>query len=168
MEIEIPDDIGDRITKVVKTFLLQGKAAARKEVQRQLIPHILEIFAEYDEETVYKFIVTDYPLVEERTPDEIRNALRNMAKNDRLRPMYHQWMLNAVTPENILYWLRHPDEWLDEDEADEQRKSLRETAAIIEDTPGGYEWLEAQVWAIYAFAEVVPEDSTPQAATKGT
>lgn len=162
MEIEVPDDIGERVTKIAKVLMFQGRAAAAQEVQRQLIPHIMEVFAEHDEETVYQFIVTDYALVENDLPQPIKNALWNLAQNGHLRPVYHQWVLDKITPENVLDWMRHPDKWLDDDAADEQRERLQSTARKIEETPGGHEWLEARVWTLYQYAQVVPEDSNPQ------
>lgn len=160
-------DVGKRLSSIVKTYVLQGKRAAVVETQRHLIPHILKVFAEHDEETVYKFIVTDYPLVEERLPDSVKNALHNLAQNGQLRPVYQGWVMEYVTPENILTWMRNPDEWLDAEDAEDQRMNLRLCAATIEETEGGRAWLEEQVMEIYHYADIVPKDSTPEAAKEG-
>lgn len=154
-------DFGSKISGIVKEFALHGKAAAIAETQRQLIPHIIDIFANHDQDTVWQFIVTDYPLVEEETPQTLKNTLANLANNSKLRGVYHNAMLEYITPENILMWLRNPEEWLDDAEAQEQRERLRQCAEVIETTEGGYAWLEEQVLQIYRYADIVPEDSTP-------
>lgn len=153
-------DIGSKVGKIAKVALFEGQAAAVTEAQRHLIPHILDIFTDHDHEEVYRFIITDYPLVREETPEPVKNALHNLSQNGMLRDRYHHAVLNTVTPENVLEWLNNPGEWLDEEDADEVRIELEMCAVIIEETPGGREWLERQVFQIYRYANIVPEDST--------
>lgn len=162
------DNAGERISSIIKTFAFRGKQAAVMEAQRQLIPHILKIFAKHDEETVWKYIVTDYALVENETPEPIKNMLHNLSRNAQLRDTYHNTLVTYITPENILRWLRSPEEWLDAEDADKQRERLKQCAETIETTDGGEEWLARQVYCIYQYANAVPEDSTPQGAKGGT
>lgn len=153
-------DIGSKIGQIAKVAMFEGKAAAITEAQRHLVPHILDIFTDHDHEEVYRFIITDYPLVREETPEPVKNALHNLSQNGMLRDRYHHAVLSTVTPENVLTWLRNPDEWLDAADADEVRVELEMCAAAIEETPGGQAWLEKQVYEIYRYANIVPEDST--------
>lgn len=162
------DRLGDRVRTLAKTLSLFGKSTATAKIQEVMLPHIMRIFSEYDHRTVHHFIITDYPLVEEETPAGLRNAIHNLSANPDLRQQWAGFLLDTVTPENILDWMRTPEAWLDDDSAAEQRENLRRCAEVIEETDGGEAWLEAQVWTVYQWARLVPADSSPEDSTRAT
>lgn len=158
------DDANAKISETLDTLSSLGKTTAVSWVQQMLIPHVLDVFSEYDEEVVRRMIRTDYALVREETPPKIKQTLRNLGSNPEIRQRWEGVVLNTLTPVNILEWMKNPEEWLDAKDAAEQRERLRQCAAMIEKTPGGEAWLERQVIDLYRLAQIVPEDSTPATA----
>lgn len=153
-------DVKGQLQAVLKTLSLFGKGQAAAQVQKLLLPHIMRVFSKHDHTMLENMILIDYDLVEEQTPPGVRNAIQNLGSNPELRQQWEQIVVSTVRPENILVWMRNPDEWLDEEEADELRDELQKCAKVIEETDGGYEWLERQVLTLYKWAQIVPEDST--------
>lgn len=149
----------DTIKKVLDTASFFGKGMAIQQAQTMLMPQILKIFSKHGHDDLQRMIVTGYPLVEEKTPLPIRNALDNLGSNPDTREQWEGVVLEYVTPENIVTWLRNPGEWLDEEEAEQQREELKRCAQVIEETEGGTEWLETQVMDIYRMAHIVPNKS---------
>lgn len=149
----------ETIKSVLKMASLFGKGTAVTQAQTMLMPHILRVFSQHDHTELERMILTNYPLVEEKTPEKIRNALDNLGSDPEVRAQYEGVVLELITPENILNWLRNPDEWLDEEEANRQREELRWCAEVIEETEGGEEWLEEQVLDLYRMANIVPNTS---------
>lgn len=145
--------------QILSTATLLGESFVIRQVQSMLIPHVVDIFAEHDHEDLKRMIVTDYDLVENQAPEGVKNTLRNLGSSPETRQLFENLVLDSITPENILDWLRNPEEWLDEDGDEEQRERLRKCAEVIEETPGGYEWLEEQVIEVYRIANIVPEDT---------
>lgn len=151
----------EKLTKTAKTLTSMGRSLAITQVQSMVMPHVMETFAEYDEETVRRMIVTDYDLVREQTPAGVKKTLHNLGTNPEIRQEFEGVVLTTITPENVLDWLRNPEEWLDEEEAEVQRERMQRCAEMIEETEGGMAWLERQVFDLYRLAQLVPEDSTP-------
>lgn len=149
------------INDLLETASSLGQSALVSYVQSLILPHVMEVFAKHDHNKLEAMIRTNYPLVREHTPEGYKRALANLGSNPKFKQQYEQMVLEYVTPENVLEWMRNPDEWLDEEEANEQREELRKCAAVIEETPHGEQWLEDQVLQVYEFAGIVPEDSTP-------
>lgn len=145
--------------QILSTATLLGESFVIRQVQSMLIPHVVDIFADHDHEDLKRMIVTDYDLVENQAPEGVKNTLRNLGSSPETRQLFETLVLESITPENILNWLRNPEEWLDEDGDEEQRERLRKCAEVIEETPGGYEWLEEQVIEVYRIANIVPEDT---------
>lgn len=156
--------VPDKLQKLAQTASLLGKSTVIQQVQQMLMPHILAIFSEHDHGELEKMIQTNYRLVDNHTPPGIKNALQNLGSNPELREQWEGVVLTYVTPENIKQWLRNPEEWLDADEAERQRAELRRCADVIEETPGGEEWLQSQVMDLYRMARIVPKNSTARAA----
>lgn len=149
---------GERLQSLAKTVSLFGKEVAISKTQQYLMPHILEVFTEHDAEELKRMIQANYPLAEQETPAGIRQALDNLGSNPELRSQWEGTVVNLVTPENILHWLRHPEEWLDAEEAEAQRAELKRCAEVIEESAGGEEWLEQQVLQLYRFANIISSD----------
>lgn len=149
-----------KLTSTVKSLTSMGRSFAVTQVQSMVMPHVMEVFTEYDEGTVRRMIVTDYDLVKEQTPPGVKRTLHNLGTNPEIREEFEGVVLNTITPENILVWLKNPDDWLEEEEADVQRERMQRCAEVIEETEGGMAWLERQVLELYQLAQLVPEDST--------
>lgn len=149
-----------RIGQIADALKLVGKGSAISMAQSFLLPKVMAVFAEHDHEELRMYIRSNYPLVERETPDGVKRALNNLGNDPRFRDQYESLVLQTVTPANVMEWLRTPEEWLDREDAEQQRAELRRCAEVIETTPGGQEWLEAQVLQLYAYAGIIPEDST--------
>lgn len=147
-----------KLQQFFETASLFGKSVAISQVQKMLMPHILEVFTEHNHEELRRYIITDYPLVRKHTPEGVKNALANLGSNPEMRRQWESMALELVTPENIIGWMREPEAWLDEAEADRQRAELKRCADVIEQTEGGREWLDEQVLQVYRFARIVPEE----------
>lgn len=158
------NDGGEKVKEYLSTLSTLGRSAAIQQVQSILIPHVLNIFGEHDHTMLRNMIYTDYDLVQEETPEGIKRALQNLGSDPQFRAQFEGLVVQTLTPENILEWLDNPEEWLDEDGAEDQREELQKCAQVIRETPGGLQWLEKQVWDLYRLGNIVPEDSTPQAA----
>lgn len=154
MGVDLPD-----LGRVASMLSLAGKSAGISWAQRFLMPHILEVFADHDHEELHRMILANYPLVQNDLPPNVKQALRNLGNNPRLRDQYEQVVLTTVTPANIIEWMQDPDEWLPEDASDEHRDRIRACAMTIERTGGGDAWLERQVLELYHIAGIVPEGS---------
>lgn len=152
-------DATDTLKNILKTASFLGKNVAVSQVQSMLMPQILKVFSEHGHEDLQRMIVTNYSLVEEQTPPGIRNALDNLGSNPETRQQWEGVVLEYITPENIIEWLRNPEEWLNEEEAEKQREELKLCATTIEETEGGEEWLETQVMDLYRMAHIVPNNS---------
>lgn len=155
------DEATDRLKQLLDTASIFGKSMAISQVQAMLMPQILRIFSDHGHEDLHRMIVTGYPLVEEQTPAPVRNALDNLGSNPETRQQWEGVVLEHVTPANIIHWLKNPEEWLDEAEAEQQRDELKRCAHVIEETDGGHEWLQTQVMDIYRMAHIVPNNSKP-------
>lgn len=153
------EDTAQTMKRFLKTATFLGKGFAVRQVQSMLMPHILQIFNEHDHSELEKMVVTNYALIEEQTPQPVRNILDNLGSNPEMRAQWEGVVLELVTPENIKEWLRNPDEWLDAEEAEEQREELRKCAEVIEETPHGEQWLETQVLDLYRMAHIIPNNS---------
>lgn len=149
----------EKVRKVLQMGKLMGETKLVEKVQQMMMPHILHVFSEHDAEKVEHFIYTDYDLVKEETPPRIKQTLKNVGSNPEMRKQWESVVLKYVTPENIKGWLRNPEQWLDTEDAEEQRRELRRCAEKIEETPGGEEWLERQVMQLYQWANIVPKSS---------
>lgn len=152
----------ERAGQVLQKISALSDSAAIAQAQKMILPHVLRIFSQHGHEDLRRMILTDYDLVEQQTPEGVRNALGNIGSDPQTRRQWEHLIVEYITPDNIIEWLRAPEEWLDEAEADEQRAELKRCADVIEETPGGEEWLAQQVYAIYTMAGIAPEDSTRQ------
>lgn len=155
----------EKAEKLLNMASMFGKSAIIGQVQSMLIPKIVQIFSEHDHEDLKRMILTDYDLVKEHTPEGVRTALQNVGSSPETRQYFETLVMETVTPENILLWLRNPEEWLDAEEAAEQREELRKCAEVIENTKGGPQWLEEQVLDVYRIANILPEDTNRVEAT---
>lgn len=149
-------DTTETLKKLLGTASFLGKSAVISQVQAMLMPKILEVFSDHGHDELQRMILTDYRLVENQTPEPIRNALTNLGSNPETRQQWEGVVLEYITPDNIKTWMRNPGEWLDAEEAEEQREELRKCAEVIETTKGGEEWLEEQVVDLYRMANIVP------------
>lgn len=149
----------EKAEELLKMASLLGKSTIIGQVQSMLVPYIIEIFGEHDHTDLKRMILTDYDLVETQTPDNVRKALKNVGSSPQTRSYFESLVMDTITPENILTWLRNPKEWLDEEASAKERTELRRCAKVIENTDGGEEWLERQVLDIYRIAEIIPEDT---------
>lgn len=152
-------EVGSRISKTLKQVSRISKGAAIAQVQAMLLPHIMRVFHKHGHEELRRYIVVNYPLVEQKTPDGLRKTLSNLGSNPEIRQQWEGWVLQTITPENIVTWLRNPEEWLDAEDAAEQRAELKRCADVLEETPGGMDWLEVQVLDLYRMAGIIPEDA---------
>lgn len=157
------DATASRLQRTLEKVSMFGQTAAVTAAQQFLMPYILRVFADHDEGDLRRMILSNYPLVEKQTPPGVKRALENLGSNPRLRQQYEESVVQMVQPGNILTWMRTPEDWLDIEEADEQRERLKACADVIEETPGGQAWLEAQVLQVYRYANIVP--STPAEAS---
>lgn len=155
------DDYKEDIQKLVGMAKTLGKGTLLTQVQSMLIPHVMEVFSRYNHTQLRAAILDDYPLVATHTPEGVRNALSNVGSDPETRQMFQSLMVEAITPENILTWMEHPEEWLDAEEAEEQREELQKCAEVIRETSGGEEWLYRQVYEIYRMAGITAEDTRP-------
>lgn len=146
-----------RIQRTLERLSYVSQSAAMSAVQQYLMPYIIRVFADHDEGDLERMILANYDLVKQQTPAGIKQALRNLGSNPRLREQYADLVVTLVTPANVKEWLRNPEEWLEAEEADEQRERLKACADVIEETPGGEVWLEAQIMRLYEYAQIVPE-----------
>lgn len=154
-------DNGDsKIAQLAEMATFLGEGFAIKQAQKYLLPHVLDIFAKHDHRKVRNMIVTNYPLVENDCPEKVKNIFRNLNSNPKTRDLYHNLLVEHVTPERLLELMEAPEEWLEGAEYQEQRTNLRASATVIQRTPGGEEWLAQQVYTLYQFAGIAPEDST--------
>lgn len=151
------EDLKQLLT-VAKTF---GKSAVMGQIRSMLIPHVMEVFSKHGHSELRAAILQDYPLVENHTPDGVRNALHNVGSDPEMREMFHGLIVEAITPANIIAWMENPEEWLDRREAEEQREELQKCADVIRETSGGEEWLARQVYEIYRMAGITPEHTNP-------
>lgn len=152
--------LDERLRNLAQMGKLVGESTIITHVQNALLPHIISIFTEHGADDLERMIITDYALVEKEAPEGIKRTIRNLGSNPKARRYYEELVVEYVRPENILEWMRNPEEWLDVEEADQQRAELKRCADVLEETPGGQEWLAAQVWTLYRWANIVPEDST--------
>lgn len=151
----------EQAEKILQLASLFGESYAVKQVQAALIPHVIEIFGEHEATEVRRMILTDYALVKNHTPEGVRSALQNLGSNRQTRQLFEQLVLDRITPENVLAWMKEPGEWLEGTETLQQRRRLKECAAMIEETEGGEAWLEEQVLDVYRMANIIPEDTKP-------
>jgi len=154
------DDLTETGADYLKAAFTVGETYVVSQVQKQLMPHIMRVFTEHGAMDLKAFILNDYPLVEEHTPQGVKNALHNLGTSEEVADQFRQMMLQYVTPQNVINWMKNPDEWLDEAEADEQREELERCAKVLEQTEGGEVWLEEQILQLYKYGHVVPEDTT--------
>lgn len=154
------DDLESKARSVLTLLTTLGDAKAISTIQSMLLPHVMRIFTHHDHTELQHMILTDYDLVRKQTPEGVKNVLENVDPGPDLREQWEETIVTNVTPENIVKWLRNPEEWLDDEDAEVQRAELRKCAEVIEETPGGEAWLEAQVLDLYEMAGIVPEDST--------
>lgn len=150
--------VSERLGSLLSMASTFGKEAAISMAQQFLMPKVLEVFAEHDHEDLRRMVLANYPLVEQELSDNVKQALRNLGSNPEFRDHYEATVIRLVTPQNILHWLKHPEEWLDDEASDEHVAELKACAAVIEDTSGGMAWLERQVIELYRYADIVPED----------
>lgn len=154
----------EKIETVLNTLSVLGKSAAVTQVQSIVVPYVMEVFTEHDHTTLEKMILMDYDLVAQKTPPGVRQTLNNVGSSPKMRQQWQGLITQQITPQNILLWLKNPDEWLNAEDADEQREELQKCAEVIESTPGGEEWLARQVFEVYKMAGIAPEDSTGETA----
>lgn len=160
------DNGREKAERLLEMATLLGKSKIISQVQSMLVPKVVEIFSEHDNEDLRRMILTDYDLVKNHTPPGIKQTLQNVGSSRETRQYFEAMVMESITPENIIKWLRNPEEWLDADEAAEQREELRQCADVIENTQGGMEWLERQVLDVYRMANIVPEEPSPAKATE--
>lgn len=141
-----------------------GRDAGMVAAQQLILPRVLEVFGEHDHEELKRMILANYDLVQNDTPPEVRSVLENIGSNPELREQWAGIITTTVTPENVLNWLHNADEHLDDDVDEERIREMEYCAIVIEDTSGGRQWLERQLYDLYAIAGIIPEDSTPVAA----
>lgn len=158
------DEDAHRLQRTLEQLSFVSKTAVQTAAVQFIVPKVVDVFAHHDEEDLRRMILSNYPLVEKRMPAGYKKALRNLGSNPRLRQHYEQAVIDNVRPENIKAWLRAPEEWLDAEEAEEQRERLKACADVIEETPGGEPWLEAQVLQVYQYAQIVPDQPAEAAA----
>lgn len=161
-------DPKDALNKVVSTGKLFGKSWIVQQAQSFLIPKVMSVFAEHDHEQLRRMILSNYELVENDLPEGYKNALRNFGKDSDTQELYEGIVRQYVTPDNVLKWLRNPEEWLSHEEAVEQREELRKCAEVIEETSGGRRWLDMQVVRLYEYAGIIPEGTGKQVAREQT
>jgi len=139
----------DRISQITRMLKFGGKAVAGPMVRKFIRNRVVAILSEKEPQILQNYILTDYPLVENNTPQKVRNALGNIG------PQFEEEIQQLVTPENVLDWLEYPEEWLDVSQNPQQAQDLRECHQIIKNTPGGVEWLEDQCLAVWQIAGVL-------------
>lgn len=152
-----------RLQSIASMAKLLGKDVGVTMAQKWLMPKILQIFTEHDHQELRRYILSNYDLVENETPPGIKRALRNLGNDPQLRSQYEQVVMTYVTPDNVIHWLEHPEEWLEDEDADEQRVELKACAETIKTTAGGELWLQRQILQIYEYAGIVPQDTTAHA-----
>lgn len=149
----------EKADKLMETASVLGKSVIISQVQSILAPKVVEIFSDHGHEELKRMILTDYDLVMEHTPEGLRKTLKRVGPTRELRLQFENMVVESIQPENVLFWLKNPEEWLEDDEAEEQREELRKCAEVIETTDGGQEWLVRQVEDVYKIAGIIPEDT---------
>lgn len=134
------------LASVLTTAKMLGSSAAGSMVKAQLREKVVSILSEHDPDELRRYILVQYPLVANDTPEQVRNVLSNTG------PQFEEDIREHVTPEKIMYWLEHPEEWMDED--DDKHEEVRRCAEVIYSTRGGEQWLTQQVEDLYVIAGI--------------
>jgi hypothetical protein len=148
------------VKKLVSMAKTLGRGAVVGQIQSMLVPHVMEVFSKHGHGELRAAILQDYPLVRKHTPRGVRNALANIGGDPETRQVFQGFIVDTITPENVITWMENPDEWLEAAEAEEQRENLQQCADVLRETKGGEEWLNRQIWEIYRMAGITPEDTT--------
>jgi len=144
---DLPD--ASRLEKLAGMAKGFGGLAATSAVQGIIREQVVALLNDHDPEELRQYIIVNYPLVREELPAEYKRVISNVG------PSLAGQIEAAVTPEAIMTWLRDPEEWMDDDAPEEHLDQIRECARIIEETPEGERWLQAQVVEIYGLAGVL-------------
>lgn len=151
-------DWSDTVSEVAEYAQLFGQGAAISVVQDMVRGQVTRLLQNYGAEDIENYILVGTPIVREKAPAGFRNALKNVG------PKFFEQIQSFVTPANIIQWLITADEWLDESDVDrytdegvektpeELQEELQRIAVVIEDTPGGNQWLQQQCRDIHLLA----------------
>lgn len=134
------------ISKIVSMAGIAGKSVVVPMVQGYIRDEMLRILNQHDPEKLESYILVQYPLVQQDAPDNVKSGLQ------RVGPMYAEEIRQTVTPDNILSWMENPEEHVEAEEDDYE--NIRACAEIIKETPGGRQWLESQVLAVWVLCDV--------------
>jgi len=132
-----------RLAQIATTAKLAGKRAAVPVLQRTLRQEVVRLLQTEDPDALREYIDVRYPLVENELPDGYRNALQSLG------PQFEDDIVQLVNPQTIMGWLSEPEEWMDATENPEEVEQVRRAGEIIRTHPGGEEWLNQQVLALY-------------------
>lgn len=137
------------LEQLASTAKMFGKAAVAPAIQNMLRKQVVKLLQSHDPEKLEEFILTQYPLVQEELPQQYKNVLANVG------PQFDDTIQNIVRPENVMYWLKEPKEWMEDGTDIEHLRQVRECHDIIQETPGGELWLQNQCLDVWKMAGVV-------------
>lgn len=138
-----------KLAELATKAKLAGKQAAIPVLQDVIRDEVVRLLREHDPARLRGFMDVEYRLVHEELPEGYRNALGSVG------PQFEEQLLQVVTPEQIMAWLEHPEEWMGDDVDAETKGEVRRVARIIRDHPGGERWMEEQVLDFYAICNIV-------------
>lgn len=107
---------------------------------------ITEVFGEFEPDDVRHAIMADSPLVKNRAPEPYVDQLQRRGQN------YEHVFRGYVHPDTVWGWLVDTS-WAPTSDVEQE---LHEFRAAIEETPGGKEWFEDQVYDVWEIAGIDP------------
>jgi len=141
--------LSDVVSRVATTAKVAGKSMAVPAVKKFVREKAVAALNNHDPDELEGYILVDYPLIREELDPQTKEALGNAC------PQFAGAIQSEVTPENVMMWLRNPEEWMDDDTPEETLEEVRRVAEVIESTPGGQKWLEAQVLSLWDIGSIL-------------
>jgi len=140
-----------KLAKIVTTAKVAGKKAALPILQGAVRDEMVRLLNEEDPETLRQYIDVGYPMVRNDLPDGYKSALSSAG------PQFEDDIINLVNPETIMQWLATPEEWMNDDAGPEKIEQVRHVHEILRTHPGGEEWLNQQVLALYEVCNIIEQ-----------
>lgn len=137
---------GNPLQSILASARVLGTTAAGSMVKAEIRTKFIDLLADHDPDELRRYILVQYPLVANDTPQEARTVIANAG------PQFEDEFREYVTAEQILEWLESPEDWMPNEA--EKHEEARRCAEVIRSTKGGEQWLAQQCHAIYHIAGI--------------
>lgn len=128
---------------------LMGKQSVVPMIQRSVRDELVRLLNEHDPDELRKYIDVGYPMLREELPQGYKNAFSTLG------PQFEDQIYQTVNPETVKSWLNNPDEWMGDDADAETVEEVREIGRILDEYPGGEQWLEQQLVDFYDLCDII-------------